>query len=194
MAITIDAERVGGGLMLLLGVVHLLLNTLAALLGGALLLRVYLSWLRIAGHNPLVQLSWALTEWLVKPFRALLPGRARIDWPCVVAALFVGLVFELLTRLTGIGGGSDWTLLVPQVVGLLVHWALYMLTVLVFIYVLLSLVNPHAPLAPTFDLLTRPLLAPFRRALPLVGGFDLSPIAFLLVVQILLLILDWAQV
>ena len=179
--------------MLLLGVVHLLLNTAAALLGGALLLRVYLSWLRIARHNPLVQLSWALTEWLVKPFRALLPCRARIDWPCVVAALAVGLVFELLTRLTGIGGGSDWALLVPQVLGLLVHWALYMLTVLVFIYVLLSLVNPHAPLAPTFDLLTRPLLAPFRRALPLVGGFDLSPIAFLVLVQILLLILDWAQ-
>jgi YggT family protein len=42
-------------------------------------------------------------------------------------------------------------------------------------------------------LLTRPLLAPFRRLLPLLGGFDLSPIAFLLVVQILLLILDWAR-
>ena len=179
--------------MLLLGVVHLLLNTAAALLGGALLLRVYLSWLRIAGHNPLYQLSLALTEWLVKPFRLLLPGRARIDWPCVLAALAVALAFVLLMRLTGIGIALDWALLVPQVLGLLVHWALYMLTVLVFIYVLLSLVNPHAPLAPTFDLLTRPLLAPFRRAIPLVGGFDLSPIAFLVVVQILLLILDWAR-
>jgi YggT family protein len=180
--------------MLLLGVVHLLLNTAAALLGGALLLRVYLSWLRIAGHNPLFQLSWALTEWLVKPFRALLPGRARIDWPCVVAALALGLVFVLLMRLTGIAMPSDWELLVPQVLGLVVRWALYMLEVLVFIYVLLSLINPHAPLAPTFDLLTRPLLAPFRRLLPLVGGFDLSPILFLLVVQILLLIVDWARI
>ena len=179
--------------MLLVEVVHLLLNTAAALLGGALLLRVYLSWLRIAGHNPLVQLAWALTEWLVKPFRTLLPRRTRIDWACVVAALVVALVFVLLMRLTGISVGFDWALLVPQVLGLVVHWALYMLTVLVFIYVLLSLVNPHAPLAPTFDLLTRPLLAPFRRALPLVGGFDLSPIAFLLVVQILLLVLDWAR-
>ena len=180
--------------MLLLEVVHLLLNTAAALLGGALLLRVYLSWLRIASHNPLVQFSWALTEWLVKPFRALLPGRARIDWACVAAALAVALLFVLLMRLSGIGvgGGSDWAMLVPQVLRLVVKWALYMLTVLVFIYVLLSLVNPHAPLAPTFELLTRPLLAPFRRALPLVGGFDLSPIAFLLVVQILLLVLDWA--
>jgi YggT family protein len=178
--------------MLLLGIVHLLLNTAAALLGGAQLLRVYLSWLRIAGHNPLYQFSWALTEWLVRPFRTLLPGQARVDWPCVVAALITALAFVVLMRLIGIGTASDWALVVPQALGLIVHWALYMLTVLVFIYVLLSLVNPHAPLAPTFDLLTRPLLAPFRRTLPPVGGFDLSPIAFLLVVQILLLILDWA--
>jgi YggT family protein len=179
--------------VLILGVVDLLLNTAAALLGGALLLRVYLSWLRIAGHNPLYQLSWALTEWLVKPFRALLPARTRIDWACVAAALVVALAFVLLMRLTGVGAALDWELLVPQVLKLVVRWALYMLTVLVFIYVLLSLVNPHAPLAPTFDLLTRPLLAPFRRWLPLVGGFDLSPIAFLLMVQVLLLILDWAK-
>jgi YggT family protein len=179
--------------MLLLEVVQLLLNTAAALLGGALLLRVYLSWLRIGSHNPLYQFSWALTEWLVKPLRTLLPGRTRIDWPCVAAALVVALLFVLLMRLTGIGAALDWALLVPQALGLIVHWALYMLTVLVFIYVLLSLVNPHAPLAPTFDLLTRPLLEPFRRALPVVGGFDLSPIAFLVVVQILLLILDWAR-
>jgi len=36
--------------MLLLEIIHLLLNTAAALLGGALLLRVYMSWLRIATH------------------------------------------------------------------------------------------------------------------------------------------------
>jgi YggT family protein len=178
---------------MLLGIVQLLLNTAAALLGGALLLRVYLSWLRIAGHNPLVQLSWALTEWLVKPFRALLPRRTRVDWPCVAAALAVALAFVLLMRLTGIGLPLEWALLVPEVLAQVVLWALYMLMVLVFIYVLLSLVNPHAPLFPTFDLLTRPLLAPFRRLLPLVGGFDLSPIAFLVVVQILLLILGWAR-
>jgi len=179
--------------MLLLGIVHLLLNTAAALLGGALLLRLYLSWLRIGGRNPLFQLSWALTEWLVKPFRVLLPGRPRIDWPCVVAAVVVALAFLLLQHLTGIGVALDWSLLVAQVLGLLLKWALYMLMVLVIIYVLLSLINPHAPLFPTFDLLTRPLLAPIRRVLPLLGGFDLSPIVFLIVVQILLLILTWAS-
>jgi len=179
--------------MLLLGIVHLLLNTAAALLGGALLLRLYLSWLRMAGRNPLFQFSSALTEWLVKPFRAMLPGRARIDWPCLAAALFVALAFILLRRLTGIGASLDWVLVMAQVLRLVLQWALYMLMVLVVIYALLSVFNPHSPLFPTFELLTRPLLAPFRRVLPLPGGFDLSPIAFLVVAQILLLILESAN-
>jgi len=174
-------------------VIRLLLDTAGALLGGTLLLRLYLSWLRIASHNPLVQFSWALTEWLVKPFRTLLPRRTRLDWPCVAGALTVGLVFVVLMRLIGVGPALDWSLLVPEVLALVVRWALYMLLLLVFLYALLSLVNPHAPLAPTFDLLTRPLLAPFRRTLPVIGGFDLSPGAFVLVVLVLLTVLDWAR-
>jgi YggT family protein len=70
-----------------------------------------------------------------------------------------------------------------------VRWGLYMVTFLVVIYSAISIINPHAPLAPTFELLTRPLLAPFRRALPLVGGFDLSPMALLAVVFILFVLL-----
>src|SRR5258706_5660649 len=103
-----------GGLMLVFGIIHLLLNTAAALFGGALLLRVYLSWVRIASHNPLVQFSWALTEWLVKPFRTLLPARTRLDWPCVAAALTVALVFVWLLCVIGLGQGPASSLLVSR--------------------------------------------------------------------------------
>jgi len=181
-------------MQVVLEILHLLLNTAAALVGSALLLRVYLSWLRIARHNPLVQFTWALSEWLVRPLRAVLPGRTRLDWPCVVAALIVALAFVALVRVTGIGPALDWPLLVPQALGLVVHWALYMLVLVVSIYALLSLVNPHAPLFPTFELLARPLLAPLRRAIPPIGGFDLSPMAFLLIVFVLLTILDTVRI
>jgi hypothetical protein len=30
--------------------------------------------------------------------------------------------------------------------------------------------------------------------MPLIGGFDLSPVAFLVLVQVLLLVLDWSGV
>jgi YggT family protein len=170
-------------------IVRTLLDTAASLLGGALLLRVYLSWLRLPRHNPLVQFAWALTEWLVRPLRALIRLRARLDWTCLAAALVVAMAFEALVRAIGFER-RDWSLLVPQALGLLAHWALYMAIVVVSIYALLSIVNPHAPLAPTFELLARPLLAPFRRMLPLVGGWDLSPMIFFVIVMVMLTILD----
>jgi YggT family protein len=40
-----------------------------------------------------------------------------------------------------------------------------------------------------FNTLTRPLLRPFRRIIPPVGGVDLSPLALLLVLQIALFVL-----
>jgi len=38
-------------------------------------------------------------------------------------------------------------------------------------------------------MLVRPFLAPFQRALPLVGGLDLSPIVVILVVNVMLIVL-----
>jgi uncharacterized protein YggT (Ycf19 family) len=51
-----------------------------------------------------------------------------------------------------------------------------------------SWVNPRAPLAEVFNTMTRPLLRPFRRFIPPVGGVDLSPLALLLVLQIALFV------
>jgi YggT family protein len=177
--------------MLLLEILHLILNTVAALLGGTLMLRAYLSWLRLGRQNPLAQFSVALTDWLVAPLRGLIPGRARWDWPCLVAALLVAVAIVIVFQLLAVGGQANWQLVLPSALALMLRWALYMLMLAVFFQVLLSLVNPHAPLAPTFDAMTRPLLAPFRRVIPLVGGFDVSPVAFLILVQILLAVLDW---
>jgi YggT family protein len=39
-------------------------------------------------------------------------------------------------------------------------------------------------------MLLRPFLAPFQRILPTVGGFDLSPLALVVVVNLLLLIVN----
>jgi YggT family protein len=56
-------------------------------------------------------------------------------------------------------------------------------------HVVLSWVNPHAPVAPAVAILVRPFLAPFQRALPMVGGLDLSPIVVILVVNVMLIVL-----
>jgi len=162
--------------MLLLEVIHLLLNTAAALLGGrAAAQGCTFPWLRIAGHNPLVQLSWALTEWLVKPFRVLLPGRTP-DRLAVRdgSAGRLALAFVLLMRLAGIAVPLDWALLLPQVLGLLpalgaVHAdgaGLYLRAAQPW-----SILMRRWP-QPSNLLNAARCSRPFRRArLPLIGGF-----------------------
>lgn len=169
---------------------HLLIGTVAGLLGSALLLRVYLAWLRVSRSNPVAIFCVALTEWLVAPLRRILPQRGRLDGASLVAALFVALVFVFLVEWVELSGIANWYLFVPSVLFLLIRWTLYLLLFLLVVNSLLSLVNPHAPLAPTFEVLTRPMLAPLRRIIPPVGGFDLSPMVLVFLILVGLTVLD----
>jgi YggT family protein len=72
----------------------------------------------------------------------------------------------------------------------LLRASLYLLIGVVIVQVIISWVNPHAPLAPVFDALTRPFYAVFRRVVPAIGNVDLSPLFVLVVAQILLILLD----
>ena len=51
----------------------------------------------------------------------------------------------------------------------------------------LSWVNPHSPVGPLFDALTRPFLRPIRRFVPPLGNVDLSPLVLIVLLQVLLI-------
>jgi YggT family protein len=55
---------------------------------------------------------------------------------------------------------------------------------LVIVYAILSWVRADSPITDVIDRLCAPLLRPFRRMIPLVGGFDLSPLALLVLLQV----------
>lgn len=62
--------------------------------------------------------------------------------------------------------------------------------VLLFARVILSWfpIGPHSTLAPVYSFLhavTEPVLAPLRRVLPPLGGFDLSPLVVFFLIQII---------
>ncbi|HEY4752899.1 MAG TPA: YggT family protein, partial [Candidatus Limnocylindrales bacterium] len=52
--------------------------------------------------------------------------------------------------------------------------------------VVLSWVNPYAPLAPVFNAVAQPFLRPFQRLVPPIAGIDLSPLFLLLALQLAL--------
>jgi YggT family protein len=63
-----------------------LIKTVFGLFTMALLLRFYIQWARAAHRNPLSEFLYALTDFIVKPARRLVPGFwgldfARWSWP-----------------------------------------------------------------------------------------------------------------
>jgi YggT family protein len=177
--------------MVLVEIADFLLQTVAVLLGVTLLARAYMNYLGIPGRNPLAQFTIALTDWLVRPLRRLVPAVGRFDMATLLAALLVATIFlGLRFLLVGVGMNSwPWTGLLLMALIQLLRWALYLVLWLTLLHAVLSWVNPHAPIAPAVSMLVRPFLAPFQRALPLVGGLDLSPIVVILVVNVMLIVL-----
>ena len=168
-------------------ILWMLIQTLASLLASACLLRAYARWQGVSPFgNPLVGFAHALTQWLVRPLGMVLKPSGRLDWPGIVG-LVTSLAFAMLL---GVPGMVNPVYVVLLGVLWVIRWALYLAMLLIIASAVLSLINPQAPLAWPLAALTAPLLKPFRRVLPMVGQFDLTPLVALLVIQVVLVLVD----
>jgi YggT family protein len=126
---------------------------------------------------------FALTDWLILPLRKVLPSIRRWDTASLVAVYLVELAqFGLLWLLLGRGGGAGM-LPVLALFGVL-RLVISALTGLVIVYAILSWVRTDSPISDIIERLSVPLLRPWRKLIPLVGGIDLSPLAFLVALQV----------
>ena len=92
---------------MLLQIIQFLLEVVSGLIAGACLLRVYMQLQRIPFNNPVGQLVFAFSNWLVLPMRKLLPQRSQLDWASVLAALLVMVLqYLLLWLLMGARGNA----------------------------------------------------------------------------------------
>jgi YggT family protein len=181
-----DANRTAGFLfgdrIVLTSILTLIIDSVAAVLGGVLLLRFWMQVVRVRPPSSLGQFTFQLTDWLVRPLRRILPGVGGYDWASLTAAFVVILVAVALDLLL-------FSRLVPQYLILLsivrfFEWVFYGFMGLIILEAVFSWVNPYAPLAPFVRALNDPLLRPLRRVIPLVGSVDLSPLAALILLQI----------
>ena len=171
-------------------IISFLLDVAVGLLGGACLLRLYMQWQRVPFGNPVGRFVFALTDWLVLPLRRVLPPMGRLDTASLVGAFLLELVQYALLWLLGVG-----TLAMLPVLAIfgLARLVISGLTGLVIVYAVLSWVQSDSPLVDIIARLCAPLLRPFRRMIPLVGGIDLSPLALLVVLQIGAIVLGAIQ-
>ena len=168
-----------------------LIDTLASFLAGSLLLRCYMNWLGLRGRDPLSQFVYAITDWCVLPLRKALPAKGRWDLASLVAAALVALLAAVLFNVL-VGRGVIPMLGQSLLLALtwLLRWGLYTAMMILILSAILSWVNPQAPMAPLLNALTRPILEPIRRIIPLVGGVDLSPVVAIVAIQFLLMLVN----
>jgi YggT family protein len=159
-------------------------------------LRLLLQWAAVDKRNPLVQFILRVTNPLVIPLRRLVPSIGRVDTATVVA--LVGLQVAgtaLLVALGCVGEPAIWQILSLALLSL-IKLALNILTWAIIIYVVLSWVSPggHNPGAALVAAIVEPVLAPFRRLIPPIGGLDLSPLFALIALQALSMLLPLDRV
>ena len=176
-----------------------LINTIGDLFAFALITRFLLQWVRAPARNQLSEFVAALTNFIVIPARRFVPGLWGLDLATLMLALMTEtLKLWLLLEINGARPGGAAAMAPLTLFALAaIHRAqltVYLLIGTLILQAILSWVNPYSPIAPVINSVTRPLLRPFQQVIPLIANVDLSPLAALLVCQLVLAVpLAWLE-
>jgi len=165
-----------------------LVDTVFAFFVPLLLARFHFQWLRVPFRNPVGEFVLATTSWMVMPVRRVIPSLAGLDLATLLLAFALQcLAIWIKAEIVGVEPA------LPAVLGIaaldLLRYSLYILVFAILVQVLLSWINPYAPMAPVFNAMTAPFLRPLRRFIPPLGNVDLTPLVLLIVIQIVLIVL-----
>ena len=164
-----------------------LIQTLLSLYLLAMLLRFLLQLVRADFYNPICQFLVKITNPLVIPVRRVLPGFGGLDLASLLLAILLQLAgIAAILLISGVGLPNPLILLVWSaigVLGLLVN--IYFFALLAMI--ILSWIAPGSnhPAIYLLHQITEPVMAPFRKALPAMGGMDFSPILVFILINVI---------
>ena len=179
-------------------IILFIIDSACGFLTLALLVRFTLQIVHAPFRNPLGQFVIAVTDWIVRPTRRLVPGLFGYDLASLLLAwlaqaIYLGIALGLSGAISGaLAAVSPAPTFMVAVLAVLetMKLELYLMIGAVLVSAIFSWVNPYAPLAAVFNAVSQPLLRPFRRFIPPLGGIDLSPLALLLLLQIGLMLLE----
>ena len=163
-----------------------IIQTLGSLYLLIVLMRFILQLVRANFYNPLCQFVVKATQPLLKPLRRVIPSLFGLDMSSLVLALLLQiLLFVVVLTLNGYQAFT--VLLLPWALIGIFSLFLKILFWSMIISVILSWVAPgsRSPGAELVYQITEPVLAPFRRLIPNLGGLDISPIFAFIAIQLI---------
>ncbi|MFA6036572.1 MAG: YggT family protein [Legionellales bacterium] len=172
-----------------------LLDTAFTFLILAVLLRIILQLIRADFYNPMSQMVIKASNFLILPMRRIIPAYYGIDWASVVILIVLAFLKQglLILLTTGIWVSNAGLMLLGMA-------DIFDMVFYIYLFALIAIavsswLNPTAvnPLIQIASQLTAPLLNKIRQWAPIIGGFDISPLIFtvilvlfnILVIQVL---------
>jgi YggT family protein len=169
---------------------YFIVKTVTQLFLLLLLLRFWLPWLRTDFRNPVAQGILRITSPLIVPLRRLLPSIGRLDTATVLLAfvvqfLAVALLLAIMNRMA-----DPFTIAVVSLIELAIL-SLNLFFFVILIRIILSWVSPnnYNPITALLTTISEPILRPFRRLIPPIGGLDISPIFAIVLLQAVVIFL-----
>jgi YggT family protein len=168
----------------------LLVNAVAGFFLFIVLLRFLLQAAKADFYNPISQFVVKASNPLIVPLRKIIPGFAGFDWAAIVLLIIVQVVAISLSLLIA-GYGLPWmNIAIWALLGTsglflkLYFWGL-------LIMVISSWLAPQSdnPALLLLRQILEPVMAPIRKLLPDMGGFDISPIVLFLTINMFEIVL-----
>lgn len=169
-----------------------LVQSLGSLYLTIVVLRFLLQLVRADFYNPISRFLVNATHIPSNPIRKLLPAYKSFDIASLVLALLVQwLVIQLSATINGAGMLNLFFVFIWGAIGivsLILNIYLYGLLIVIIV----SWVAPQSnhPILLLIHQLISPVMEPFRRIIPPLGGLDLSPFFMFLVIRMLQIFLD----
>jgi len=159
-----------------------------------LILRFVMQLVRADFRNQIAHFVLIVTNPIIMPLRRILPPVGKVDTASVLAivvfaAAYIGVMSMLIANV--VLGPLPWAF---ETARLLLQKFIMFFMGAIFIYAILSWVVP-AGYNPTMSLLgavCEPVLRPFRRLIPPIGGIDLSVLWAMLALGVLLRLFHFA--
>lgn len=150
-----------------------------------IVLRVLLQWVRANFYNPICQFVYKATNPVLMPLRKLIPAWRNLDIAGVVLAWLV-TALKLVLLYATVGQALGVLGLAVLALADLIDFVLLLYIVLVLARVVISFAgaDSYHPIVPPILQLTEPVMKPFRRLIPGIGGLDFSPVVVLLVITL----------
>lgn len=163
---------------------YFIVKSLAHLYVLLFLLRFWLPWVRADFRNPIAQGILRFTAPLIVPVRRFIPPIGRLDTATVLLTFLIecAVVFVLFA----IAGRPAEPLFIAIVaLSQLAILSLHLFSIAIFVRVIMSWVgqNTYNPMVAIAEAMAEPVVRPFRRLLPSLGGIDFSPMITLILLQ-----------